>query len=91
MNPTAQLPTDAIRVTREQLADILHQSYIHGSEHGWKTHFKLANDRLQASYEQDMQATAATFAKHEKVIREEAFDRGYEYGMDDCEAQLTSL
>ena len=27
---------------------------------------------------------------HEKVIQE-AFDCGYEYGMDDCEAQLASL
>ena len=25
IDPTAQLPTDAIRVTRDQLADILHQ------------------------------------------------------------------
>jgi hypothetical protein len=56
INSTAQLPTDAIRVTRDQLSDMLHQSYIHGSEH------------LQ-----------------------EAYDRGYEHGMDECEAQLASL
>ena len=55
-NSTAQLPTDAIRVTRDQLADMLHQSYIHGSE------------QLQ-----------------------EAYDRGYEHGMDGCEAQLALL
>jgi len=61
INSTAPLPTDAIRVTRDQLADMLHQSYVHGSE------------------------------QHEKVIVQEAFDRGYGYGMDDCKAQLASL
>ena len=90
-DPTAPLPTDAIRVTWDQLADILHQSYVHGSEHGWKTHFAAAKERLQASYEKDMQAAAATYAEHEKKIREEAFDRGFEYGCDGCTTELASL
>ena len=90
-NSTAQLPTDAIRVTRDQLADMLHQSYIHGSEHGWKTHFAAANEHLRASYDQDMQDAASAFAEHGKVIHKEAYDRGFEYGIDDCEAQLASL
>jgi hypothetical protein len=67
-NSTAQLPTDAIRVTRDQLADMLHQSYIHGSEHGWKTHLVAAKEHLQASYEQDMKDAAAAFAEHGKAI-----------------------
>jgi len=91
VNSTAQLPTDAIRVTRDQLADMLHQSYVHGSEHGWKTHFAAANEHLQASYKQDMRDAATAFAENEKAIREESFDRGYNYGTDDCEAQLASL
>jgi hypothetical protein len=67
-NSTAQLTTDAIRVTRDQLADMLHQSYIHGSEHGWKTHYAAAKEHLQAAYEQDMQDAAAAFAENEKAI-----------------------
>ena len=51
-NSTALLPMDAIQVTRDQLADMLHQSYFHSSECGWKTHFALANDQLQAIYYQ---------------------------------------
>jgi len=60
---------------------MLHQSYVHGSEHGWKSHFASANELLRAGYEQDMQAATTTFAEHEKVIKE-AFDRGFEYGRD---------
>ena len=50
-NSTALLPMDVIRVTCDQLADMLHQSYIHSSDCGWKTHFALANNRLQAIYD----------------------------------------
>jgi hypothetical protein len=81
----------AIRVTRDQLADMLHQSYVHGSEHGWKSHFASANELLRAGYEEDMQAATVKFAEHAKVVQEEAFDRGFEYGCNDCEAQLNSL
>ena len=91
VNSTAPLPSDAIRVTRDQLADMLHQSYIHGSEHGWKIHFASSNELLRAGYEQDMQAAAATFAEHEKLIKEEAFDCSFEYGTDRSDAQLASL
>jgi hypothetical protein len=75
-NSTATLPTDAIRVTRDQLADMLHQSYIHGSEFGWKTHFALANDRLRASYDQQHLKTLFDMSErcqeyHEAGIREE--------------------
>ena len=91
INSASPLPTDAIRVTRDQLADMLHQSYVHGSEHGWKSHFASANELLRAGYENDMQAATATFAEHEKVIQEEVFDHGYSYRMDDCKAQLASL
>jgi hypothetical protein len=90
IDPAAHL-SDVVQVTRDQLADMLHQSYVHGSEHGWKTHFAAANEGLQASYEQDMQDAASAFAEHGKAIQEEAFDRGYEYGIDGCEAQLASL
>ena len=38
-----------------------------------------------------MRDAATAFAENEKAIREESFDRGYDYGMDDCEAQLASL
>ena len=90
-NSASPLPTDAIRVTRDQLAEMLHQSYVHGSEHGWKTHFEAAKERLEADYEHDMQAATIKFAEHAKVVREEAYDRGFEYGSDGCEAQLASL
>ena len=90
-DPTAPLPTDAIRVTRDQLADMLHQSYVHGSEHGWKINFTAAKEHLQAAYEQDMQAAAATYAEHEKTITEDAFDRGFQYGCDGCTTELASL
>ena len=91
LDPSAQVPMDAIHVTRDQLADMLHQSYVHGSEHGWKINFAAANEHLQAAYEQDMRDAAAAFAENEKAIREEAYDRGYEYGSDGCEAQLAAL
>jgi hypothetical protein len=38
-----------------------------------------------------MQDAAAAFAENERVIREEAYDRGFQYGSDGCEAQLNSL
>ena len=38
-----------------------------------------------------MQSAAANFVEHEKVIKEEAFDHGFEYSCDKCEAQLASL
>ena len=89
-NPTAKLETDAIHVTREQLANMLQQSYIHGSEHGWKANLSTAKERLQADYEKDMQDANVKFAKYEKDIREEEFGRGVEHGRDQCKAQLTS-
>jgi hypothetical protein len=76
---------------RDQLADMLHQSYIHGSEHGWKTHYAEAKECLQAAYEQDMQDASTAFAENMKEIQEEAYDCGFEYGRDGCEAQLASL
>jgi len=79
-NPKAKLPTDAIRVTRDQLSAILHQSYIHGSEHGWKANVALAKDRLQAEYEEDMRNATMKFEEHEKQIRDEEFNRGLEDG-----------
>ena len=53
INSASPLPTDAIQVTCDQLADMLHQSYVNGSEHGWRNHFALANELLQAGYEED--------------------------------------
>ena len=91
MNPKAKLPTDAIRVTRDQLSIILHQSYIHGSEHGWKANIALAKDRLQAEYEEDMRNATTKFEKHEKHIRGEEFNRGFEDGSSECKAQLAAL
>ena len=82
VNSASPLPTDAIRVTRDQLADMLHQSYIHGSEHGWKTHFAAAKEHLQAAYDQDMRDAATAFAENEREIREKAYDRGFEFGID---------
>ena len=49
INPTSQLPTDAIQVTCDQLSDMLHQSYVHGSEHIWKVQFVLANEIYKPS------------------------------------------
>jgi hypothetical protein len=72
---------------------MLHQSYIHGSEHGWKTHYAEAKECLQAAYEQDMQDAATVFAENERGIRlgEEAYDRGFDHGRDGCESQLALL
>jgi hypothetical protein len=55
---------------------MLHQSYIHGSECGWKTHFKLANERLRASYDQQHLKTLLDMSErcqeyHEAGIQEE--------------------
>ncbi|KAF8809744.1 hypothetical protein BYT27DRAFT_7283429 [Phlegmacium glaucopus] len=69
-NPAAKLPTDAVRVTREQLTLMLHQSYIHGSEHGWKANVVIARERLQAEYEKDMEDATTKFAEHEKQVTE---------------------
>ena len=70
---------------------MLHQSYLHGSEHGWKTHFEAAKEHLQAAYDQDMRDAAAALAENEREIRKEAYEHGYEHGSDGCEAQLASL
>jgi hypothetical protein len=70
---------------------MLHQSYVHGSEHGWKTHLAAAKEHLQAAYDQDMRDAATAFAENEKAIREEAYDRGFEDGHDGCETQLAAL
>jgi hypothetical protein len=51
----------------------------------------LVNEGLQARYEQDMRDATSVFEEHGKAIQKEAHDRGYEYGMDECEAQLASL
>lgn len=48
IDPTAHLLSDAVRVTRNELAMMLRQSYIQGTEHGWKMNLKSARDRLQA-------------------------------------------
>jgi flagellar biosynthesis/type III secretory pathway protein FliH len=81
-NPAARLPTDAVRVTRNELALMLRQSYIHGSEHGWKANVTLAKERLQTDYEKDMQTAATDFAEHETRIREEEFNRGFDTGRE---------
>ena len=70
---------------------MLHQSYIHGSEHGWKTHFAAAKEHLQAAYDQDMRDAATAFAENEREIQEEAYDRSFEFSIDGCEAQLAAL
>jgi hypothetical protein len=70
---------------------MLHQSYVQGSEHGWRTHYTEAKERLQVAYEQDMQDAATVFAENVKEVREEAYDHGFEYGRDGCEAELSSL
>ena len=90
-NPKAKLPTDVIRVTRDQLSALLHQSFIHGSEHGWKENVALAKDRLQVEYEEDMRKAATKFEEHEKKLREEEFNRGFEDRSREYEAQLAAL
>ncbi|KAF8871459.1 hypothetical protein CPB84DRAFT_1854983 [Gymnopilus junonius] len=90
-DPATKLPTDAVRITRAELALLLHQSYVHGSEHGWKTHFISAKDTFQVAYEQDMVAAAIKFAEHEKQLYEEAYNCGFEHATDGWETQLTSL
>ena len=61
---------------------MLRQSYIHGSEHGWKANVTSARERLQADYEKDMQTATTDFAEHETRIREEEFNRGFVAGSE---------
>ncbi|KDR71461.1 hypothetical protein GALMADRAFT_253764 [Galerina marginata CBS 339.88] len=82
VNSAAKLPTDAVRVTRNELANMLRQSYAQGTEHGWKENVGRAKERLQADYEKDMQDATAKFGLHEKLIREEEFERGFKDGRD---------
>ena len=51
----AHLLLDAVQVTCNELAVMLHQSYIHGTEHGWKANMDIAREHLQVEYEKDMQ------------------------------------
>lgn len=51
----AHLLSDAVQVTCNKLAIMLHQSYIHGTEHGWKANMDIAREHLQVEYEKDMQ------------------------------------
>lgn len=51
----AHLLSDAVQVTHNELAIILHQLYIHGKEHGRKANMDIARERLQVEYEKDMQ------------------------------------
>ena len=89
-NPAAKLPTDAVRITRDELALMLRQSYIHGTDHGWKSNLVMAREHLQTDYEQDMLKATTEFAEHEKRIREEEYNRGSEDGRNHCQAQLVS-
>ncbi|KDR83244.1 hypothetical protein GALMADRAFT_239099 [Galerina marginata CBS 339.88] len=92
MNSAAKLPTDAVRVTRTELANMLRQSYAQGTEHGWKENVGRAKERLQADYEKDMQDATTKFGLHEKLIREEEFERGFKDGRDvGRNTQLTSI
>ncbi|KDR72047.1 hypothetical protein GALMADRAFT_253326 [Galerina marginata CBS 339.88] len=82
MNSAAKLPTDAVRVTQTELTNMLRQSYAQGTEHGWKENVGRAKERLQADYEKDMRDATAKFGLHEKLIREEEFERGFKDGRD---------
>ena len=59
---------------------MLRQSYIHGTDHGWKSNLIMAREHLQTNYEQDMLKATTEFAEHEKRIREEEYNRGSEDG-----------
>ncbi|KDR77740.1 hypothetical protein GALMADRAFT_245846 [Galerina marginata CBS 339.88] len=92
VNSASKLPTDAVRVTRTELANMLRQSYAQGTEHGWKENVGRAKERLQADYEKDMRDATAKFGLHEKLIREEEFERGFKDGRDvGRNTQLTSI
>jgi hypothetical protein len=88
VDPAARLLSDAVRVTRNELAMMLRQSYIHGTEHGWKANMETARERLQAEYEKDMEEGTAKFAEHEKQIRTEEFTRGFDEARIQFKAQL---
>ena len=60
----------------------MHQSYTHGSEHGWKANVAFAKERLQADYKRDMQEATAKFGIHEEQIHVEEFERGFNHGRD---------
>ena len=75
IDPAAHLLSDAVRVTRNELAMMLCQSYLHGSEHGWKVNLVMARERLQAEYEKDMRDGTTKFAEHEKQICTEEIGR----------------
>ena len=64
IDPAAQLPTDAIQVTHDQLMSILQQSYIHGLEDGWKTHFAAAKESLQDEYDLQHLKTLLDLDRH---------------------------
>ena len=68
---------DAVQVTRNELAMMLCQLYIHSLEHGWKMNIDTARECLQADYEKDMQDGTEKFAEHEKQIRAEEFTHGF--------------
>ncbi|KDR70379.1 hypothetical protein GALMADRAFT_159879 [Galerina marginata CBS 339.88] len=70
-NSVTRLPTDAVRVTQRELELILHQSYLHGSEHGWKP---AATQALQARYDKDMLTVTSKF---DELLKQE-FTRGLE-------------
>ncbi|KDR64889.1 hypothetical protein GALMADRAFT_260414, partial [Galerina marginata CBS 339.88] len=70
-NSVTRLPTDVVRVTQHELELMLHQSYIHGSEHGWKP---AATQALQARYDKDMLTVTSKF---DELLKQE-FTRGLE-------------
>jgi hypothetical protein len=91
VDPAAHLLSDAVRVTRNELAMMLRQSYIYGTEHGWKANVDTARERLQAEYEKDMQDGTTKFAEHEKQIRTEEFTRGFDEAQIQLKTQLDSM
>ncbi|KAF8175350.1 hypothetical protein BJ912DRAFT_1075345 [Pholiota molesta] len=81
IDPTTPLETDAVRVTRHELAAMLQQSYLHGSEHGWKA---IAQQQLQAQCDNNIRAALARLDKTMAQIREQ----GYNCGFKEAQIQL---
>jgi hypothetical protein len=81
IDPTTPLETDAVRVTRHELADMLQQSYLHGSEHGWKA---IAQQQLQVQCDKNIRAALARLDKTMAQIREQ----GYNCGFNEAHIQL---
>ncbi|KAF8149189.1 hypothetical protein B0H34DRAFT_802692 [Crassisporium funariophilum] len=79
-NPAAELPTDAIRLTRDQLMSIMEEAYVHGTEHGWKANIEPAKAQWLAGLEEEVMAITGNVLAQAKLKCEQEFKRGFDEG-----------